>query len=221
MPMRAGKRKHDGLFITFEGPEGSGKTTQIRRLRQVLIRAGYSVLHTREPGGTKVAEAIRGVLLSPLTEPMTAEAEALLILAARCQHVRHVIRPALGRGEIVLCDRFSDSTFAYQGFGRGLNMTWLETANRVATADLSPDLTLLFDLPASAGLARRRSDRGEQNRLDRESVRFHDAVRRGFLSLAKRAPRRIRVIDASRSVQEVAAEVEAIVLRFASRCRRT
>ena len=136
------KQQTRGLFITLEGVEGSGKSTQIRHLAEVLTKAGYHVLQTREPGGTVTAEAIRHILLTASShEPVTPQAEALLILAARCQHVTHLIMPALRRGTVVLCDRFSDSTFAYQGFARGLDLQWLRAANKVATerADAGSD----------------------------------------------------------------------------------
>jgi len=219
---RAPKRNPKGLFITLEGPEGSGKSTHIRSLTASLRRAGYRVVLTREPGGTGIAEAIRHtLLLSSSKEPITAEAEALLILAARSQHVAQVIKPALQRRAIVLCDRFSDSTLAYQGFGRRMNLAWLKSANEVAAGGLQPDLTLLLDVPVSVGLSRRRHDRGKPNRLDRESERFHRAVRRGFLALARREPRRMKVIDASRPLTTVHAEIEKCVLGWvAKRVRR-
>jgi dTMP kinase len=201
-----------GIFLTLEGPEGSGKSTQIPLLAAALRSAGYRVASTREPGGTKVAEAIRTLLLSTSNEPIVPETEALLVLAARSQHVAHVIRPALARGSIVLCDRFAHSTFAYQGFGRGVSLSWLQTANRAATGDLVPDLTLLLDIPVARGLARRRQARDGRNRLDRESIMFHERVRRGFLTLASRTPRRIKVINADRPVEVVRAEIEALVL---------
>jgi dTMP kinase len=211
-----GARRHraKGLFITLEGPEGSGKSTQAIRLATALRQAGYSVVHTREPGGTPLAEAIRHNLLSASPrEPVTAATEALLILAARSQHVAHVIMPALQQGRIVLCDRFSDSTFAYQGYGRDGDMRWLRRSNTVASGGLAPDLTLLFDLPVSVGLARRRKARGKQNRLDRESERFHRKVRRGFLALARQAPHRITVIDATQRPDKIAVAAQAVVLR--------
>lgn len=210
-PMK--KRGHRiGLFVTFEGPEGSGKSTQIHYLDAALRKAGYSVTATREPGGTKVAEAIRRTLLSSADEQITPETEALLVLAARNQHVAHLILPALDRGSIVLCDRFADSTFAYQGFGRGLPLSWLQTVNRTATGGLAPHLTLLLDLAPSIGLTRRGRARGIPNRLDRESMKFHQRVRQGFLTLASRAPRRIKVINAARPIEVVRAEIEALVL---------
>jgi dTMP kinase len=150
---------------------------------------------------------------------VTAEAEALLILAARSQHVAHVIMPALRRGEIVVCDRFFDSTFAYQGYGRDVNMHWLRKANDVASGGLSPDFTLLFDLPASIGLARRRKVRGKQNRLDQESEQFHRKVRRGFLTLARQTPRRITVIDATQRLDDIAVVVKGLVFKQLPRYR--
>ena len=215
------KQQPPGLFITLEGIEGSGKSTQIRHLAEVLDRAGFRVLQTREPGGTATAEAIRHILLTASShESVTPQAEALLILAARCQHVTHLIRPALRRGTLVLCDRFSDSTFAYQGFARGLDLQWLRTANEVVTGGLTPDLTLVLDLPVSVGLARRRADRGEQNRLDRETERFHRKVRRGFLALAAEEPGRMTIVNANRPAQEVQDELSAIVIGWISRPRR-
>ena len=214
------KQQPPGLFITLEGIEGSGKSTQIRHLAEVLDRAGFRVLQTREPGGTATAEAIRHILLTPSShEPVTPQTEALLILAARCQHVAHLIRPALRRGTVVLCDRFSDSTFAYQGFARGLDLQWLRAANEVATGGLTPDLTLVLDLPVSVGLARRRADRGEQNRLDRETERFHRKVRRGFLTLAAEEPGRITIVNANRPAQEVQDELSKIVVGWVARPR--
>jgi dTMP kinase len=209
-----------GLFIALEGPEGSGKSTQIRHLSKTLKNAGYSVVRTREPGGTTIAEAIRDILLrSSSREPITAQTEALLILAARSQHVRHFIRPALDAGSIVLCDRFSDSTLAYQGFARGVNLSWLKAANQVATEGLTPDFTLLLDVPVSIGLRRRRSDRRGQNRLDQESLQFHRLVRRGFLALANQSPN-TTIIDASRPAEEVRVDLERVVLRWVARRRR-
>jgi dTMP kinase len=215
------KQQTPGLFITLEGIEGSGKSTQIRHLAALLARAGFHVLQTREPGGTATAEAIRHILLTAAShEPVTPQTEALLILAARCQHVTHLIRPALRRGTVVLCDRFSDSTFAYQGSARGLDLQWLRAANEVATGGLTPDLTLVLDLPASVGLARRRADRGEQNRLDRETERFHRKVRRGFLALAAEEPGRMTIVNANRPAQEVQDELSAIVVGWMARQKR-
>ncbi len=219
--MDVNRQQARGRLITLEGIEGSGKSTQIRHLAKVLTQRGYRVLQTREPGGTATAEAIRHILLTASSkEPVTPKAEALLILAARCQHVTHLIRPALRRGTVVLCDRFADSTLAYQGFARGLDLHWLRAANEVATGGLTPDLTLVLDLPVSVGLARRQADRGQQNRLDRETERFHRKVRRGFLALAAQEPGRMRIVDANRSAQEVQDELTTIVVGWMSQSRR-
>ncbi len=216
------KRRTRGLFITLEGVEGSGKSTQISHLAKVLTKAGYRVLHTREPGGTATAEAIRHILLTASSkEPVTPQAEALLIFAARSQHVTHLVEPALRNGTVVLCDRFSDSTLAYQGFARGLDLQWLRATNAVATNGLAPDLTLLLDLPISVGLARRRADRGQQNRLDREAERFHRKVRRGFLALAAEEPGRMKIVNANRPPQEVRDELTEIVLGWLKKPRRS
>jgi len=218
--VRTRRHRAKGFFITLEGPEGSGKSTQAVRLTAALKQAGYPVVQTREPGGTPLAEAIRRVLLSASShEPVTAETEALLILAARRQHVAHIIMPALQQGQIVICDRFSDSTFAYQGYGRDVNLQWLRRTNDLASGGLSPDLTVLFDLPVSIGLARRRRARGKQNRLDRESEQFHQKVRRGFLTLARQAPRRIRVMNATRRPEDVTNTTLALVFKQLSRYR--
>jgi dTMP kinase len=202
------------VFITFEGTEGSGKTTQCRRLARSLRAQGYQVLETREPGGTPLAETIRKLLLSSSnpkdhTEPITPSCETMLILAARSQHVVHVIQPALAKGVIVLCDRFFDSTLAYQGYARGLDKTFLNEAQRFITNGLQPHLTFFLDLPIQDGLSRRKRAK-EQNRLDHESLSFHQRVRRGFLALAKEHPKRIRKIDATQSTHTLAAQIESM-----------
>ena len=220
--MRSRTPRRSGIFITFEGIEGSGKSTQLARLAKSLRESGYRVVETREPGGTPLAERIRSVMLdAPETSPgtgqgTTAEAmspgcEAALVFAARSQHVTYLIAPALKQETIVLCDRFFDSTLAYQGYGRGLDLRTLRNMNRLVTGGLVPDLTLVFDLPVSQGLARR-AHTGEQNRLDRETRRFHERVRRGFLDLAARNPRRMTVIDARRSPERIEADVRDRVL---------
>ncbi|MDK2743030.1 MAG: dTMP kinase [Nitrospira sp.] len=209
--MGKASRKSTGIFITLEGGEGSGKTTHARRLCQWLTAQGLNVLHTREPGGTILAERLRTILLENSAETIAPETEAWLILAARRQHVDHVIRPALADGTIVVCDRFSDSTTAYQGYGRGLDLRVLRTMNGWATGKLVPHLTLLFDVPIAVGLRRRRGQTSSQNRLDREAERFHESVRKGFHALAKQEPRRIMMIDASRSIESVEREVESRV----------
>lgn len=211
--MRVRHRQPKGLFITLEGGEGCGKTTQALHLCRSLTAKGYKVLLTREPGGTAVAEQLRNILLrTDSTEPLAAETEALLILAARRQHVDRVIKPALEQGAIVVCDRFADSTFAYQGYGRGLALKALRRMNDWAIGKLSPHLTILFDLPVAVGLKRRRKTFTADNRLDRETRMFHDRVRTGFHALAKREPRRIIMVDARPAPEVIAAQVETIVL---------
>lgn len=217
--MPAGGGGHRGILITFEGIEGSGKSTQCAWLAKRLREEGHRVVETREPGGTPFAERIRRLLLDYPTpgtpaEPIEPECEAYLILACRSQHVARIIQPALREGAVVLCDRFSDSTLAYQGYARGLGLQVLHRLHRFTTRGLTPDLTLLLDVPVTIGLARRRHPERAQNRLDREARRFHERVRRGFLDLAKRHPRRIKVLDGTRDPDSLAAEVDMLVRRF-------
>lgn len=220
-----GKRgANRGLLITVEGVEGSGKSTQCAKLAKLLREEGYRVLETREPGGTPFAERIRGLLLARASqlrsETVAPLTEAYLIMATRSQHVAYRIEPALKDGAIVICDRFIDSTLAYQGYGRGLSVQTLLSLNRFATDGLKPDLTLLFDVPVSTGLARRRRERGtELNRLDLETRRFHERVRRGFLELAQRNPRRIKVLDGQPDPETVTARMAALVRQFLKRHR--
>ncbi|MBI3604207.1 MAG: dTMP kinase [Nitrospirae bacterium] len=222
---RDGQKGRRGVLITFEGVEGSGKSTQCARLATLLREDGCRVVETREPGGTPLAERIRSLLLtgpskpsSVSAEPIDPRCEAHLVLACRSQHMAQVIEPALREGAVVLCDRFVDSTLAYQGYGRGLDINTLLNLNRFATQGLAPDLTLLFDLPVATGLSRRRRERGVAlNRMDRETRRFHERVRRGFLDLAARHPRRIKVLDASPHQDLIAATVAGTVTRFLKR----
>jgi len=183
-----------GLFVTFEGGEGTGKSTQIERLAALLRTRGLDPLVTREPGGTPIGERVRDLLLDVDRRP-TAATEVFLLEASRAELVATVVRPALEAGRDVLCDRFDDSTLAYQGGGRGLEADTLATLNRFATGGLRPDLTLLLDLDPAVGL-RRRSGAGEANRLDREPEAFHRRVRERYLELARREPERIVVLDA-------------------------
>lgn len=195
-----------GLFLTIEGPEGAGKTTQGHRLAEWLRGRGFSVTLTREPGGDPLAEGVRALLQNPELE-LAPRAELLLFLAARAQHVTHVVRPALDEGRIVLCDRFSDSTVAYQSYGSGLPLEDVRALNVFATGGLQPDLTLLLDVDVSVGLQRQ----GEWTRMELRGQEFHRRVRRGFLDLAKENPARIRVLDAGRPAEEVlAAMIEAV-----------
>ena len=203
-----------GRFITFEGPEGAGKSTQAARLRAFLLEKGVEVVSAREPGGTKVGEAIRGVLqYNEAGEPPVPEAEVLLFEASRVQLVRQVFLPALERGAWVVSDRFYDSTSAYQGYGRGFGVATLGEINRFATAGRVPDMTFLLDLDVAEGM-RRVASRAEKVRYDRieaEELAFHEKVRTGYLELAKAEPGRFRVIDASRGEDAVAEEIRRIV----------
>lgn len=201
-----------GLFLTFEGPEGGGKTTQITRLEADLRMAGHAVTRTREPGGDEVGEKVRELLLHG---EVGAEAELLLFAAARAQNVAQVVRPALDAGHIVLCDRFTDSTLAYQGYGRGLPEDLIRRINAFATGGLVPIRTFLLDLSPVNGLARQPQEK--KDRLDREALAFHERVRIGFLELAAAEPERITVIDASRSADEIAAELRAAVFSLLER----
>lgn len=200
-----------GLFLTFEGIEGSGKSTQCHSLAGWLRTRGYQVLETREPGGTRLAEKLRDCLLARLGEPVTPWTEALIVLAARSQHVELVIRPALELGAIVLCDRFLDSTLAYQGFGRGIDLTLLTRMSKTVAGKVAPDLTLWFDVPVEVGLRRRHHGQLSINRIDAESMQFHERVRRGFRTLARRYPRRIHAIDADRLPDLISTDVERLV----------
>jgi dTMP kinase len=198
-----------GLFITFEGPEGSGKSTQARMLAEYLQARGYAVLPTREPGGTPIGEQIRDVILANQNLEMNAQAEALLFSAARAQIVVQVIRPALAAGQIVISDRYADSTLAYQGYGLGLELDALKTITKFATGGLQPDLTFYLDLPVEEGLARKRT--GELNRLDQKEIDYHTRVRGGYLEMARMEPTRWRIIDARQSVEAAQAEIRKIV----------
>jgi dTMP kinase len=192
-----------GRFITLEGPDGAGKSTQAKLLVAAIEQANVRAVLTREPGGTRIGEDIRSVLLGPDSYAMLASTEALLMSAARAQHVGEVIKPALDRGEWVISDRYVDSTLAYQGGGRGLSMEALRQVQAFATGNLLPDLTFLLDLPVEAGLSRRLGSASETNRLDEESYGFHAAVRERFLALAAAEPERWIVVDASKPEQLV------------------
>ncbi len=186
-----------GLFITFEGPEGGGKTTQIPLLAAWLREQGRDVLTTREPGGTRIGDAVRAVLLEPTHTEMRAQTEILLFSAARAQLVGEVIQPHLAQGGVVLCDRFADSTLAYQGYGRGLDLDVLRQITDFAIGPVRPHLTVCLDLPVLEGLRRKRGGgAAEWNRMEREELAFHEAVRRGYLTLAVAEPARWLVLDA-------------------------
>ncbi|HSF57355.1 MAG TPA: dTMP kinase [Candidatus Binatia bacterium] len=207
-------------FITFEGGDGSGKTTQVKALESHLVARGKSCIATREPGGTSLGRLIRHALLEVGNQPITSPAELFLYLADRAQHLQEVILPALEQGKVVLCDRYTDSTLAYQGYGRGIDLGLLRTLNDIASRGIRPDLTLLFDCPAEIGLSRtaqRQSQpatlRGRVDRFEEEKIEFHEKVRNGFLELAKAEPQRFRVIDAARSAADVRQEIMDIIDR--------
>ena len=206
-------------FITFEGIEGSGKTTQIKLLAQQLRQRGYQVLQTREPGGCQIADQIRGILLHPDNAAMVSRAELLLYAAARAQHVEEIVQPALAAGKIVLCDRFTDATLAYQGDGRGLDRGLISQLNKLAAGDCRPDLTLLFDLPVTIGLGRalqRESDQQDssEGRFERETLEFHQRIRDGYLALASAEPERFRILAANQAPELISRQITDIVASF-------
>jgi len=196
-----------GTFITIEGGEGAGKTTMMDRMAAWLKARGRFVVRTREPGGTELAEKLREILLDKNTVGLTPRAELLLMFASRAQHLAELIRPALQRGETVLCDRFTDATWAYQGGGRGLPRQDIATLERLVHGDLQPDLTILLDLPVAQGL-QRASRRSQSDRFEEESAGFFERVRRAYLERAEAAPERFAVVDASGPLEAVWAQVE-------------
>jgi len=199
------------VFITFEGPDGSGKTTQIRLLAEWLREQGHEVVLTREPGGTEIGDQIRTVLHDPYNTAMDARTEILLYSASRAQHVAQLIRPSLAAGKIIISDRYADSTLAYQGYGRGLDLEVLRAVTSFATGGLTPALTVYLNITPEEGLQRRRLGGDEWNRLDAEALEFHQRVRAGYLELVKQGTERWAVIDAARSVEEVQAEIRTVV----------
>jgi len=215
-----------GLFVTLEGPEGSGKTTHARLLATWLSEAGYDVLTTREPGGTRIGDVVRTLLLDPIYAGIRPETEFLLFSAARAQIVGEIIRPQLEQGGIVVCDRFADSSLAYQGFGRRLDQDTVRTITAFATGGLLPDLTFCLDLPVMEGFRRKQDGGlGRPDRLEQERLEFHERVRQGYLTLARAEPDRWAIVDAARATEEVQKEIRARVAeRLAiaqSRLRKT
>ncbi len=209
-----------GKFITFEGPEGGGKSTQVQTLAEWLRKQGKKVVVTREPGGTRMSELIRALVRDEMEDPPVTRCEVLLFLAARAQVVSQVIRPALAHGEWVVCDRFADSTFAYQGYGRGIDVQLLKNFNDFVTEGLVPDLTILLDVPPEVSrtrlAARQASTSDTGDRIEAAGEMFHRRLREGFLDLAKAEPKRFTVIDASKSIDKVAAAVQKSVQRILS-----
>jgi len=199
-----------GLFITLEGPEGAGKSTNREYLAERLRAEGIEVLLTREPGGTPLAEKIREVLLATGDEVMHPDTELLLVFAARAQHLAEVIHPALARGAVVICDRFTDSTYAYQGAGRGLSLARIATLESFVQGELRPHLTLVFDLPVEVGLARA-SARGRLDRFELEGRAFFEAVRAAYLQRAQVAPSRYCLLDAAQPLEQVQQAIDALL----------
>jgi dTMP kinase len=199
-----------GLFITLEGPEGAGKSTNREYLAERLRERGIEVQLTREPGGTPLAERIRELLLDPSDEKMAVDTELLLVFAARAQHIAQVIRPALERGAVVLCDRFTDATYAYQGGGRGLPVERIAQLEGFVQGGLRPDLTLVFDLPVEIGLSRAAA-RGRLDRFEQEGRAFFEAVRHTYLDRARAEPARYRILDAAQSLAEVQRDLDGLL----------
>ncbi|MEO4046428.1 dTMP kinase [Pseudomonas sp. CAU 1711] len=207
-----------GLFITLEGPEGAGKSTNREYLAARLREQGIEVVLSREPGGTPLAERIRELLLTPSDESMASDTELLLMFAARAQHLTGVIRPALARGAVVLCDRFTDATYAYQGGGRGLGEVRIAILEDFVQGPLRPDLCLVFDLPIEVGLARAAA-RGRLDRFEQEGSAFFEAVRQTYLRRAVASPERYRVLDAAQPLEAVQRDIAALLPDILERCR--
>jgi len=204
------------LFITFEGVEGSGKTTQIQRLKRYLTQKGFPCRVTREPGGGLIGGKIRKILLNPEHREMSPLSELLLYEASRAQHVTEVVKPLLKKGLIVLCDRFSDASIAYQGYGRKLDLKWVERLNRLSSQGIKPDITFLLDCPSDVGLKRalqrnQMLKKEKEERFEREKIQFHHRVRKGYLSIAKKEPHRVKVIDTRACEEEVFEKIRQIV----------
>jgi dTMP kinase len=205
-----------GTFITFEGIEGSGKSTQIALLANYLTARGIRNVLTREPGGTLIGDQVRKILLDPANRSLDPAAELLLYAASRAQHLSEIILPALANGMTVLCDRFSDATLAYQGYGRGLDIDMIRSLDRIVTTGMRPDLTILFDIEATMGIARARGRNNclgleAEARFENEELAFHDRVRKGYLTLVAQEPDRIRVVDVSGTSDAVQEQVRKII----------
>jgi len=194
-----------GKFVTFEGSEGSGKSTQSAFLAEYLKVRGYDVLYIREPGGTPISEHIRSILLDQHNAAMGGFCELLLYMAARAQVVRDIIKPALKSGKIVICDRFLDSTIAYQGYGNGVDIGMIKNIGKFATQSIKPDLTIIFDIETEKGLSRTNR---VKDRIEQRTLSYHQKVRKGYLELAKKEPKRIRLITVNKSIEEIQAIVK-------------
>lgn len=205
------------MFITIEGPDGGGKTTQMNMLVPALEERGLDIIRTREPGGTDIGDQIRSVIMDMKNKSMDPRAEILLFCASRAQLVSELIWPSLASGKIVLCDRYADSTMAYQGYGHGLDRTALKNLLEFATGGLKPDLTILLDISAEAGLRRRITNHDEWNRMDDYALQFHERVRKGYLEMASAEPERFAVIHADRSKEEIHDEIVSVIMRKLNR----
>ncbi len=199
-----------GFFVTIEGPDGSGKTTQIDLLTRYLVAEDFDYLVTREPGGTRISNRIRQILLEKEYTEMTAETETLLYAASRAQHVAEVILPALKKGKIVLCDRFIDASMAYQGAGRGIDIGCIKKINSIALMGIMPHLTILLDIPPNIGLQRKKNYK-EIDRIESEELDFHERVREGYLYLAEKEPKRIKVLDGCQDKNVIFSEIVSLV----------
>jgi len=201
------------MFITFEGIEGSGKTTQVKHVADFLRKKGHDCVITREPGGTPIGKQIRAILLDPASKGLSPLTELLLYTADRVQHVKELLGPSLAAGQTVLCDRYFDATLVYQGYARGLDIELIEQLHRLLLAGLRPDITFLLDLPPETGLSRAWAQinngnrTGRESRFEKEALSFHEKVRAGYLTLARKEPERFRIIDASRDVDDVQQEI--------------
>jgi len=202
-----------GKFITIEGGEGAGKSTNIALIKQLLEQVGKQVVVTREPGGTPLGESIRGLLLDARQTAMASDAELLLMFAARAQHLAEVIKPALAVGNYVLCDRFTDATYAYQGGGRGLEMSRIAQLEQFVQGDLRPDLTVLLDIPIEQGMARA-GQRGELDRFEQQEMTFFHKVRTTYLALAQQHPARYRVVNAGQALETVQSDIRQLIQNF-------
>jgi len=219
-----GKLAPRGVFITLEGIDGTGKSTHFRLLVKYLRARGYPVLATREPGGTRVGEEVRRLLLSPKTGPLAALTELTLIYAARAQHIEEVVRPALAQGKVVVSDRYNDASFAYQGYGRQMGVGVVRRLDRIVCGPIQPDLTVVLDLPARLALARARGREKRRNsrrgRFESCGLEFHERVRAGYLDLARKHARRVKLVCSERPVKDVQAEIRHLVVAFLDKRRQ-
>jgi dTMP kinase len=205
-----------GVFITFEGPEGSGKTTHSRLLVDYLRKNGYSVLHTREPGGTLISEKIRKILLDPENKSMDVVCEMLLYMAARAQIIKEKILPALEKGSVVICDRFIDATVAYQGYAGGLDVKVIKNIGRLVTRGLRPDLTFLLDIETGKGLSRAGK---YKDRIEKKPLSYHRKVRKGYLVIARKEPKRVKIVTAIGDITKTQKKIKDMVLRILCRLK--